>query len=216
MIIVRRKLLVIILFICVLTYGCAEQPAVYNGEFLERKLMQAYAIEAVLTQDGERYDIAVEGAGSLGGGDFKIKFLSGDVTEGLTIEFFDNGVFLFFDDFRFKTNSESFTNLESLKESLEILSAPHIEKYVTDLAPVDGVDIIEIGVQSDKGGIRAYINELDGSIIKLITGLNGSDITLDIKKFENIIPENEDAASGEIFEVIDDDYFHDYEYDGHY
>jgi len=208
--IMKKRLLLIILsaLMCVPVYGCAEQPVVYNGEFLERKLTQAYAIDAILTQNGERYDVSIEGAGSLGGGEFKIKFLSGDVTEGLTIEFFENGVFLFFDDFRFKTNSETFTNLESLKNSFEILSAPYVEKYVTDLAPVDGIDIIEVGVHSESGDIRAYINELDGSIIRLMTSLNGADITLDIKKFENVLPEAalEDAH---IFEVTDD-YIGDY------
>lgn len=202
----KKRLVLIILaaLMCMPVYGCAEQPVVYNGEFIERRLTKPYAIEAILTQNGERYDVAIEGAGSLGDGDFKIKFLSGDVTEGLTVEFFENGVFLFFDDFRFKTNSDTFTNLESLKNSLEILSAPHIEKYVTDHAPVDGVDIIEIGVHSESGDIRAYINELDGNIIRLITNFNGADITLDIRKFENILPENEREDTGEIFEVIDD------------
>ena len=208
------KKLLFIISALIFMYGCAEPPPVYNGEFLERKLTQAYAIEGVLMQNGEKYDIAIEGAGL--GGDFKIKFLSGDVTEGLTVEFFENGVFLFFDDFRFRTNSGTFTNLESLKESFEILSAPHIEKYVTDLTPVDGTDIVEIGVNGDSGGVKAYVSELDGSIIKLVTGLNGADITLDIKKFENVIPENDSEETGEIFEVIDD-YFEDYDYiDGHY
>jgi hypothetical protein len=148
--------------------------------------------------------VSVEGAGSLGDGDFKIKFLSGDVTEGLTVEFFENGVFLFFDDFRFKTNSDTFTNLESLKNSLEILSAPHTEKYVMDLAPVDGIDIIEIGVRGESGDIRAFVNELDGNIIRLATNLNGADITLDIRSFANILPENERGDDAHIFEVIDD------------
>ena len=70
------------------------------------------------------------------------------------------------------------------------------------------MDIIEIGVHSEIGDIRAYINELDGSIIRLMTSLNGADITLDIKKFENVLPEAalEDAH---IFEVTDD-YIGDY------
>jgi hypothetical protein len=33
-------------------------------------------------------------------GEFRIRFMSGDVTEGLTVEFFDNGVFLFFGAYR--------------------------------------------------------------------------------------------------------------------
>ena len=197
-----KKILIIVFAALIFTqvYSCAEQPIVYNGEFLERKFTQAYEIEGVLTQNGEKYDICIE---SLSGGEFKIKFLSGDVTEGLTVEFFEYGVFLFFDDFRFRTNSDTFTNLESLKNSFELLSAPHIEKYVTDLAPVDGVDIIEIGVQSERGAVKAYINELDGAIIRLITNYNGADITLDIKKFGNPLPESE-RADTEIFDVIDD------------
>jgi hypothetical protein len=184
--------------------ACAEQPVVYNGEFLEHKLTKPYTVEGILTQNGERYDIAIDGAGNLADGDFKIKFLSGDVTEGLTVEFFENGVFLFFDDLRFKTNSDTFTNLESLKNSFEILSAAHIEKYVTDLAPVDGIDIIEIGVKSEAGNVRAYVNQLDGTIIRLITSLNGADITLDIKKFENILTESAGEDTSQIYEVIDD------------
>lgn len=201
---VRIKLFLLAAVICTLICACAEQPVVYNGEFLERKLTNPYIVEGILTQNGEKYDVTVDGTGSLGDGDFKVKFLSGDVTEGLTVEFFENGVFLFFDDLRFKTNNEAFTNLEALKNSFEILSAAHIEKYVTDLAPVDGVDIIEIGVKSENGDIHAYVNQLDGTIIRLITNLNGTDIALDIKKFENIIKESENEETSQVVEVIDD------------
>jgi len=197
------KKLLFILFVCVFLYGCAEQPIVYDGEFLERRLSRPFIIDGILTQNGERYDVAIEGSGSLGDGAFNIKFLSGDVTEGLTIEFFESGVFLFFDDFRFKTNSESFTNLESLKNSFMMLSAPHVQKYVKDLAPVDGIDIIEIGVSGETGDIRAFVNELDGNIIRLTTGLDGVDITLDIRSFRNIAPETE-REDMPIFEVIED------------
>jgi len=204
---------VLILFCVDITACSTEKTALYNGEFLEKKLSLPYNIEGVLTQNGEKYDVVIDGAGSGGSenlqmsnGDFKIKFMSGDVTEGLTVEFFDNGVFLFFDDLRFKTNSGTFTNLDSLKSSFETLSEPYVEKYVTDAAPVDGIDIIEIGVQSSNGDIKAYVNKLDGTIIRLITNLNGSDITLDIKKFENVQPaaNASDEETSQIFDVVDD------------
>ena len=197
--------------ICVLTaiftvvlVACTEAPVAFNGEYLERKLSRPYVIEGILTQNGERYDVAIEGAGSLGDGGFRIRFLSGDVTEGLTVEFFETGVFLFFDDFRFKTNSETFTNLEALKNSFELLSAAYIEKYVADLEPIDGLDLIEIGVQSENGTIRAHVNQLDGSIMRLATTLNDVDITLDIRRFENVLIESETEHTVEIFDVIDD------------
>ena len=199
-----KKLVLLILAAAVCLAGCADGPVEFNGEYLERRLARPYLIEGILMQNGERYDVAIEGSGSAGDGDFKITFLSGDVTEGLTVEFFENGVFLFFDDFRFKTNSDTFTNLESLKQSFEILAAPHIGKYVTDLAPVDGIDIIEIGVQSEDGDIRAFVNELDGSIVRLVTSLNGADITLDIRSFTNVLPESSSEADVHIFDVVDD------------
>ena len=209
-------LILILIIFSANIFSCASnsgKPALYNGEFLEKKLSLPYNIEGVLTQNGEKYDVVIDGAGSGGSenlqmsnGDFKIKFMSGDVTEGLTVEFFDNGVFLFFDDLRFKTNSGTFTNLDSLKSSFETLSEPYVEKYVTDTAPVDGIDIIEIGVQSSNGNIKAYVNKLDGTIIRLITNLNGSDITLDIKKFENVQPATDasDEETSRIFDVVDD------------
>jgi hypothetical protein len=196
-------------------YSCADKPAVYDGEFLEKKLTQRFTIDGILLQNGEKYDVSIDGAGSVGNGDFKIKFLSGDVTEGLTVEFFENGVFLFFDDLRFKTNSETFTNLESLKNSFEILAAAHVEKYVTDAAPVEGIDIIEIGVNENNGEVKAYVNKIDGTIIRLSTNLNGSNIIFDVKKFENVIEPVTEAGgvyeeagmeedTSEIFQVVDD------------
>ena len=206
---------VLILFCANITACSAGKTALYNGEFLEKKLSLPYNIERVLTQNGEKYDVVINGTGSGGAGnaqmsngDFKIKFMSGDVTEGLTVEFFDNGVFLFFDDLRFKTNSGTFTNLESLKNSFETLSEPYEQKYVTDAAPADGAGLVEIGVTGADGDIKAYVNKLDGTIIKLITNLNGADITLDIKKFENVQPASDnngsDGETSEIFDVVDD------------
>jgi len=204
--------IVLLILMCGNIYSCSENEAsLYNGEFLEKKLALPYNIEGVLTQNGEKYDVVIESSSDIGSGgkiesgEFKIKFMSGDVTEGLTVEFFDNGVFLFFDDLRFKTNSEIFTNLESLKSAFETLSAPYVEKYVTNIAPVDGIDILEIGVTNEKGDIKAYVNKLDGSIIRLIENLNGTDIILDVKKFENVIDIGSDEEkTSEIFDVVDD------------
>ena len=184
--------------------ACTEAPIAFNGEYLERKLSRPYVIEGILTQNGERYEVAIESAGSLGDGGFRIRFLSGDVTEGLTVEFFETGVFLFFDDFRFKTTSETFTNLEALKNSFGLLGAAYIEKYVADLEPVDGLDLIEIGVQNENGIIRAHVNQLDGSIMRLATTLNDVDITLDVRRFENILTESSAEHTAEIFDVVDD------------
>ena len=199
--IIRIKVTCLLFAMCAAIYACAEQPVVFDGEFLERKLAQPFVIEGILTQNGEQYEVAIEAAGNFGGGDFKIRFLSGDVTEGLTIEFFETGVFLFFDDFRFRTNSETFTNLEALKNSFELLAAAYIEKYVLDFAPVDGLDLVEIGVHSENGDVRAHINQLDGSVMRLATTLNGADITLDIRKFANVIQESQTEDAGGIAEV---------------
>jgi len=210
---IKSVFIIFILFlICANIYSCTEDaPYLYNGEFLEKKLALPYNIEGILTQNGEKYDVVIKSSAAMGtggkieSGEFKIKFMSGDVTEGLTVEFFDNGVFLFFDDLRFKTNSAIFTNLESLKSAFETLSAPYIEKYVTNTAPIDGVDILEIGVKNEAGDIKAYVNKLDGSIIKLIKNLNGADIILDVKKFENVIDtDKDDEKTSEIFDVVDD------------
>jgi len=193
--------------------SCTEKSPfeLYNGEFLERKLSLPYNIEAVLNQNGERYDVIIESTanidsdGKIQSGEFRIRFMSGDVTEGLTVEFFDNGVFLFFDDLRFKTNSEIFTNLAALKSAFEALGAPYTEKYVIDAAPLDGIDILEIGVKSGGGDIKAFVNKLDGSIVRLTETLNGSDITLDVKKFDNTIDIGRDREEqNEVFDVVDD------------
>ena len=200
-------------FVCVSIFSCSGQGNIsrYDGEFLEKKLAMPYNIEGILSQNGEKYDVIIESsasistAGKIENGEFRIKFMSGDVTEGLTVEFLDNGVFLFFDDLRFKTNSEIFTNLEALKTAFETLSAPYTEKYVTNTAPVDGIDIIEIGTTTSGGDIKAYVNKLDGSIIRLTENLNGTDIILDVKKFENtILTKDADAEPYEIFDVVDD------------
>ena len=206
----------ILLFLCVNIFSCStggNHSSVYDGEFLEKKLAMPYNIEGVLTQNGEKYDVIIESTasmssgGKINSGEFRVKFMSGDVTEGLTVEFFDNGVFLFFDDLRFKTNAEIFTNLEALKSAFETLAAPYIEKSVINTAPVDGMDIVEIGVQNDSGTIKAYVNKLDGSIIRLTETLNGTDIILDVKKFNNTIEpltKDVDAVPDEVYDVVDD------------
>jgi len=202
----------ILVFMCANLFSCSDgETSLYNGEFLEKKLTLPYNIEGVLTQNGEKYDVIIESSSVIGvsgkieSGTFKVKFMSGDVTEGLTVEFFDNGVFLFFDDLRFKTNSAIFTNLESLKAAFETLSAPYVEKYVISTTPVEGTDILEIGVNNDAGDIKAYINKIDGSIIRLTENLNGTDIILDVKKFENLIDiSRADDKTNEIFDVVDD------------
>ena len=216
---VKPKNIIFILisvFLCVNNiFSCAnpDNMSRYDGEFLEKKLSMPYNIEGILTQNGEKYDVLIESTANIStihkieSGEFRIKFMSGDVTEGLTVEFFDNGVFLFFDDLRFKTNSEIFTNLEALKTAFETLSAPYTEKYVTNTAPVDGIDILEIGVNIGGGDIKAYVNKLDGSIIRLTENLNGTDIILDVKKFENTIEpltKDADAIPDEIYDVVDD------------
>jgi len=194
-------------------WSCTEKSPfeLYNGKFLERKLALPYNIEGTLSQNGERYDIVIESTSNIGtdgkiqSGEFRIRFMSGDVTEGLTVEFFDNGVFLFFDDLRFKTNSEIFTNLVALKTAFETLGASYIDKYVIDAAPLDGIDILEIGVNSGSGDIKAFVNKLDGAIIRLTETLNGTDIILDVKKFENTIDIGRDREEqDEVFDVVDD------------
>ena len=209
----RFAVTVLLIFLCVNIFSCTSKSPfdLYDGEFLERRLALPYNIEAVLSQNGEKFDVVIESTSNIGtdgriqNGEFKIRFTSGDVTEGLTVEFFDNGVFLFFDDLRFKTNSEIFTNLEALKAAFEILGAPYIEKYVTDAAPVEGADILEIGVKSAGGDIKAYVSGLDGKIIRLSETLNGTDIVLDIKKFENNIDiGRQREEQGEVFDVVDD------------
>ena len=194
----------ILILLCVNIFSCSKTQAsdLYNGEFLEKKLSMSYIIEGVLTQNGEKYDVIIE-SGIIESETFNIKFMSGDVTQGLTVEFFENGVFLFFDDMRFKTNSETFTNLETLKIAFETLAAPYTEKRVTNTAPVDGIDILEIGAETENGNIKAYVNKIDGTIIRLHENLYGSDITLDIRKFENTI-NNINKKAGEIFDVVDD------------
>jgi len=215
-IIKKIKFFIIFILCLIVLCSCSDEPIkIYDGEFLEKKLSLPYIIEGVLTQNGEKYNVLVDGSGKSSVGsesesEFMIKFLSGDVTEGLTVEFFDTGVFLFFDDLRFKTNSETFTNLEALKLSLETLAANHIEKYVQDTVPFDGSnnnsDIIEIGVKD--GNIKAYVNKIDGTIIRLSTELNGQNLVLDVQKFENPLitdlNSEEISENTEIFDVVDD------------
>jgi len=205
----------VLLCLCANIVSCTDSSdkSLYDGEFLEKKLAMPYNIEGILTQNGEKYDVVIENiaaaavSGKIDSGEFRIKFMSGDVTEGLTVEFFDNGVFLFFDDLRFKTNSAIFTNLESLKTAFEILSAPYIEKHVTGESPVDGTaDIVEITAQNESGSIKAYVNKLDGSVIRVAGNINGTDIVLDVKKFENTIePLTRDTDNDpKVFDVVDD------------
>ena len=217
----KKIFIVVLSLLCFNIVSCnnLSDSSIYDGEFLEKKLAMPYNIEAVLTQNGEKYDVIIENMAKttvdnkIESGEFRIKFMSGDVTEGLTVEFFDNGVFLFFDDLRFKTNSKIFTNLEALKTAFETLSAPYIEKRVTNASPspveIEGVEIVEISAQNESGAIKAYVNKLDGSIIKLTENLNGTDIVLDVKKFENVIEpltKDTDAIPDEVYDydIVDD------------
>ena len=191
-------------------FSCGEKSNIYNGEFLERRLSLPYRIDGILTQDGEKYDVIVDGMTNTAGTeliDFKIEYTSGDVTKGIVVEFFDNGVFIYFDDLRFKTNSELFTNLEGLKTAFEKLSEPYTEKYVTAITPTNGIEIIEIGVTTDDyGDIKAFVNKIDGSIVRLSTNVNGCELILDVKSFENVIepkPKNSDMTNP-VFDVVDD------------
>ena len=200
-------LLIIALNLC----SCGENTVIYNAEFLEKRLSMPYRIDGLLTHNGERYDVIVDGTATAGteAMDFKIEYTSGNATKGIVVEFFDNGVFLYFDDLRFKTNSELFTNLEALKTAFEKLSEPYTEKYVADTAPpVNGVDIIEIGIATDDyGDIKAFVNKIDGTIMRLSTTFNDSEIILDIKKFENITEPRikTPEMTSPVFDVVDDD-----------
>ena len=208
------KFVLIFVVMCIIAlnlFSCGDNTVIYNGEFLEKRLSMPYRIDGILTQDGDKYDVIVNGMTNNTGTeliDFKIEYLSGNATKGIVVEFFDNGVFLYFDDLRFKTNSELFTNLEALKTAFEKLAEPYTEKYVGDAIPVNGTDnIIEIGISTDEyGDIKVFVNKIDGTIIRLSTTLNGSDITLDIKTFENITEPQPKYTeeTNPVFDVVDD------------
>lgn len=190
--------------------SCGNAPTVYDGKFLEKRLSMPYRIDGILTQDGEKYDVTVDGVTSDDGtelANFKIEYTSGDVTKGIVVEFFDDGVFIYFDDLRFKTNSELFTNLEVLKTAFEKLAEPYTEKYVTDTTPVNGIDLLEIGVTDDiYGDIKAFVNKTDGSIVRLSALSNGCELILDVKDFENVLDAspNKFDETNPIFDVVDD------------
>jgi hypothetical protein len=152
----------------------------YNADYLERRLALAFVSEGVISQDGERYDIRISNASG-----FTIDFLSGDATEGLVVEFFENGVFLFFDDLRFKTNSATFTSLEALKNAFELLADPAIDKREFSSVEVNGIELTEIGADTDAGSVRAFVSKRDGVLVRIHTTLGGTDIVYDVIRFEN-------------------------------
>ncbi|GHU38719.1 hypothetical protein FACS1894105_12950 [Clostridia bacterium] len=195
-----RLFAAVVVLSCILLSSCAEKAPAYSAEYLEKKLSLPYVIEGTLTQNGEKYTVSVES-----GENFRVKFLSGDVTEGLTVEFFDNGVFLFFDDLRFKTNADAFTSLEALEKAFGKLSAPDVKKYVTDTEPVSGIALIEVAVIDDDGEVRALVNKSDGTVARVTVVTQYANLALDIKLFTGgFAPAVSTYEEQQVYDVVDD------------
>ena len=187
----KRMFVFLLISIAALTSACAPASARYDALYIERKLALPYRIEGVLTQAGEKYEVAV----SSGASGFTVEFLSGDVTEGLVVEFFENGVFLFFDDLRFKTNSEAFLSLESLKAAFEILGRADVEKQEIENVQAHDSGVAVVSAVTDRGEVRVYVSKADGSINRLITTLDGANLTLDLRSFANVIESTEATSA---------------------
>lgn len=183
------------------SFGCEKIMSGYDAGYLEKKLIIPYNITGSLTtvplgvrSDGaqqETYDVLISAGETSSGvvnmsGDFKIEFHSGDVTDGLTVEFFDDGVFISFDDLRFKTNSDLFTRLELIKNAFAQFSRADVEKIQEDVEPVAGVDLTEISADSEGVKYRALVNKNDGSLIRLTAESDSDKLILDIKQFNNL------------------------------
>lgn len=206
-----KKFLLAVVMAAVLfsSFGCEKIMPGYDSGYLEKKLVLPYTIAASLTtvplgirSDGasqEVYDVFISSGEYISGGldmfsDFKIEFKSGDVTDGLTVEFFDDGVFISFDDLRFKTNSELFTRLELMKNAFTRFSRADVVKKQEDVEPVAGIDLAEISADGDGFKYRALVNKKDGSLIRLTAESDSDKLILDIKQFDTLSPGNADPT----------------------
>lgn len=211
-----KKFLLSVVMAAVLfsSFGCEKIIPGYDAGSLEKKLVLPYTIAGSLTtvplgvrSDGaaqEVYEVFISSGEYISGGvnvfgDFKIEFKSGDVTDGLTVEFFEEGVFISFDDLRFKTNSELFTRLELIKNAFTQFSRSDVVKKQEDVEPVSGIDLAEISADGDGFRYRALVNKNDGSLIRLTAESDSDKLILDIKQFESLSPvEKETAVTPEI------------------
>ena len=175
----------VIASVIILTFltSCTTTLARYDADYIEKLLSTPYIIEGRLTFDGEEFDVRLNNNGT----EFTFEFLSGDVTEGLTVEFFENGVFLYFDDLRFKTNSTTFTSLESMKNALVMFSRPYVDKFELDITTIEDVEVQKLGLTSEFGDVHVYVTPNDGIIKRIETNFNGYKLSLDVKKFENVV-----------------------------
>jgi len=138
------KKFILLAVVTAMTLASCANPK-FDSADLENSLMYPYAIEGVLTQDGEAYDVIIE---NLDENEFNVHFLSGVVTEGLTVEFRDGETFLFFDDLRFKTQSETYQRLEIIKTLLDEFASSSMKKR-----------IYQSGLGRNKELIKVYLHD---------------------------------------------------------
>lgn len=192
LIILRKACISLLVFVLIFSSSCAVTPG-FNTEQTEKNLSKSYVMQGKLIYDSEKYDVELthtDPASIVAEGqqtpEYKIAFKSGDITNGLTVEFFEEGVFLYFDDLRFKSNGEFFTSLASLKKALNIFARPDTKKETAVSQAATGMELYEITHSSDEGTSKLFISASDSIPLRLETNIDGTSLTLDISKFQFI------------------------------
>jgi len=179
-----------ILAILASLYSCAPSGADIS-EAVEGYFASPYKITGSLVFNDEKYDVAVTSSGLDPGGsikDFRVEFLSGDATKGLCVEFMPDGMYLLFDDMRFKTNVDTFTQLSALSDACRLLALPYVKKTLESVSEANGIPVVEISAPGADGG-AAYLccSKSNFTPLRLHTSLNASGIVLNITRFETVV-----------------------------
>ena len=166
----------------ILLTACSPLPG-QATEQLEATLNQPAKMTGKLTKQDIAYQVEIltDPSQNL----FNIRFLSGDEVSGLTVEFFDGGSYISFDDLRFKTNKAFFTSLERLKNAYQSLAAPDTPKTIADTDINQSMRLKEVMLNDKSAAL--YINENFSSPLRLIIHGENS-LTLDIESYESIQP----------------------------
>ena len=185
---------VLLAFSIILTCtSCFQAIMPFDASPYEQFFTPPYTIEGSLNFNGNTYKVQIKRDVT---DNTAIFFYDGDITQGLTITFQGDDVFLSFDDQRFKTNAQLFTDLRTLNRALDVMQQ---SMYPKQLQPADTsnnaqpTDIITASV--DGGAVTLYANHGDNTPLRLQSNIGGVSLYVDIASITTQNPEQTTTAA---------------------
>ena len=172
--------------------ACNPALRPFDATRYEQFFTAPYVLEGNLKFSGASYRIRItrDAADCTG-----IFFYDGEITEGLTVSFDGDDVFISFDDLRFKTNAAIFTDLRNLNTALTVMEHSMYPKRFTPADTSSGSQPVDVLTAQIGGGtVSLYVNPADGRPLRIQSDLNGVSMFVDITSIVSVNPEHTTAA----------------------